>query len=181
MYTHYHISAALFACFNHGSTQLFRFRVVQLHDAAFGHQRRKVGHAEFREFLDQEVATVSLGQGTGNVQREAKFAFGRLHTHDLQAYAFLGNVQNPGGILVAIAVEESDQIVGLETANRGEVVGFLPLEFDDIARLLPAADVRVEGVVKKEPIGHVINSGLFWNGFWVTLCGWKDAANIQEG
>ena len=61
------------------------------------------------------------------------------------------------------------------------MAGFLALEFDDVTRVLANAATRGKRVIEKEPVGHWKNSGFFWKAFWVTLSGWKDAADIQEG
>src|SRR4051812_2541780 len=75
---HQDIASALLAGFDDGAPQSINLRCSWMNNAARSLQRHKPRHAEFRQFLDEDVGTIRLGQWRGEFEVEAKLADRRL-------------------------------------------------------------------------------------------------------
>src|SRR5437899_2366598 len=102
---HEHVSATLFAGFNHVALQLLLPRLPWMDDAARGAEWDKSGDAQLRELLQEKLGAIAFGKRSGHLQVNWQLSLGRCHAGYVQLDAFPSAGRDDCRVFMAVSVE----------------------------------------------------------------------------
>ena len=127
---HQHVAATLFTGFDDVAFQLVQASFTRIDNTVLTCQRNKGSNTQFGELFDQKLATISLGQRSGQFERKAQLARRRQTLDHFESGLLAMDAFEASGVFMAVAVEEGDLVAGAEPAHHGKMVSFRSFEID---------------------------------------------------
>ena len=122
---HQHITATLLAGLDDVAAQFFQAGFARMDDAMLTRERNKGSNTQFSQFFDQELASIAPGQRRRHLESKIQLELRRSTLKDIQIDLTASNMDQAGGVSMAVAVEQGDQVAGAEPANHGEMMRFI--------------------------------------------------------
>ena len=86
-------------------------------------ERNKGSNTQLGQFFDEELPSISPGQGRSHFERKIQLELRRGAFEDFQLNLAATDVDEPGWVSMSVAVKQGDQAAGAKSANHGKVVG----------------------------------------------------------
>ena len=89
-------------------------------------QGREGGGSQLGQFFEKKLGTIAARQRGGDIEAKGQLAAGAFHGENFQRHLAAADRFDPGGILMAVAVEQTNGGAGTKTANHGEMMRLGP-------------------------------------------------------